>query len=814
MISLKPLNILQISSYGFAKTLKTTQTLVFIGLLSFSIPAFSTIEIVDIDNASNITGLDDDEEALVVFGGTAGDAGAGTGEGSCAEKVNTSTCNNCSETYTACNERRIHDNLILRIDIKSDSATGDAIITDSDGDTEITGELNSPQITGPADSAELAVTWSSVCSLLGAASCETDVTASIRVGVDGNNDNLLDSSDDDFATISIKLQRSAGQVDINGDQTSEHKACDSADIGSQDGLCNFTVIPGDGKVFIRDLAAPDGFPTTSNNIVFEKIRFLCAEGPAAFDVTGFNNVTPKTVCGDLEIEEESDGSFVLSDEIIDGLQNDQGYYFRVASIDQAGNIGYFTPGDGSLDQTCTDGGTTCHFAQPGEVLGVLADDTNCFITTAAYNSSLHSKVETFRKFRDRFLISNRLGSQFVDSYYQHGPGAARWLNRNIEFKPLVRALLWPTWLFAELSLQTHWVVAMIVYGLLLASLLIMIKVLRSRLTPQRIKTLSIGIVFLFAISISVSPNAYAEEDTINIEGSEEEIAEAEDDEDEDEEEEELAEELDEERPPAEAPYPGVVENGFEKKQSNKNSNKKTVNRKTTSKEKQPETIQFMPDGPKARVQSDGSYIYDRIESPLEGSFAFHLGIFGPLDIQNPSNLFTFEDIYGQQPGPVLFFDWDWTLTRGAGHINVRFTTGAYFAQGKGRFADPARADEEPLEQFTFVLFPNQVTLQYKFQYSDTQLFVPYIEGGGGYFTFAEFRDDGGDPKLGGSLVAVGGGGLQILMDWIEPRYAANLDRDYGVNHTWFLAEFKAIVGLDDTFDFTSALINIGFLVEY
>ena len=140
-------------------------TLVVAGLIILPAQrALGTITVSDITNASNVTGLDDDdEEALVIFGGSAGDAGAGTGTGSCAEKVETSTCNNCGETFTACNERRIHDNLLLQIELSSDSKTGDVIIADSDGDTQITGELNAPNVTSGSDTALLSVRWSSIC---------------------------------------------------------------------------------------------------------------------------------------------------------------------------------------------------------------------------------------------------------------------------------------------------------------------------------------------------------------------------------------------------------------------------------------------------------------------------------------------------------------------------------------------------------------------------------------------------------------------------------------------------------------------------
>ncbi|MBF0262119.1 MAG: Ig-like domain-containing protein, partial [Magnetococcales bacterium] len=67
----------------------------------------------------------------------------------------------------------------------------------------------------------------------------------------------------------------------------------------------------------------------------------------------------------------------------------------------------------------------------------------CFIATAAYGSYEEPHVQLLREFRDRYLLTNALGSWFVEQYYTHSPVAADWLREHDAVKPVVRVLLLP-----------------------------------------------------------------------------------------------------------------------------------------------------------------------------------------------------------------------------------------------------------------------------------------------------------------------------------------------------------------------------------
>ncbi|MCK4782113.1 MAG: hypothetical protein KAV87_00070, partial [Desulfobacteraceae bacterium] len=67
----------------------------------------------------------------------------------------------------------------------------------------------------------------------------------------------------------------------------------------------------------------------------------------------------------------------------------------------------------------------------------------CFIATAAYGSSLHPNVKTLRDFRDKYLMSNKLGRKLVDLYYKYSPFLANFIAKHKVLKVAVRISLLP-----------------------------------------------------------------------------------------------------------------------------------------------------------------------------------------------------------------------------------------------------------------------------------------------------------------------------------------------------------------------------------
>jgi tetratricopeptide (TPR) repeat protein len=69
------------------------------------------------------------------------------------------------------------------------------------------------------------------------------------------------------------------------------------------------------------------------------------------------------------------------------------------------------------------------------------EKSGCFIATAAYSTSIHPDLDTFRSFRDQKLLTNSVGKQLVSFYYTISPNIAHYLEQQTEIKGFVKQQL-------------------------------------------------------------------------------------------------------------------------------------------------------------------------------------------------------------------------------------------------------------------------------------------------------------------------------------------------------------------------------------
>ena len=134
-------------------------------------------------------------------------------------------------------------------------------------------------------------------------------------------------------------------------------------------------------------------------------------------------------------------------------------------------------GDGTVDigEECDDGNNIDNDGCQANCVCPDGDDTDtdqdgnpdcidggsgCFIATAAYGSSWEPHVVTLRQFRDEYLLKNKLGTKFVETYYRFSPPMADYIAEHDNLRSVARIGLAPLVGFSWLAMNYGMIVTL------------------------------------------------------------------------------------------------------------------------------------------------------------------------------------------------------------------------------------------------------------------------------------------------------------------------------------------------------------------
>lgn len=402
-------------------------------LLFCSLQAEATMTLISIsgDSAQDLSTA----TKPVIYGGfTTGCVGDGT-----------STCDSCtgadnsgSKLWT-CNKRNAYPSLPVIVRLQSTNtgaSAANAFVKINDNKIS----LNTAQ-TFADGILNTQITWGEICNAFGKStdcsggSFAGDMTIGLDVSSGG-------STTSDSMTFKI-----AGRVAATDGSDWFYTDCNTADATGNIGFCHFEVFPGDGKIYADNLVVAPGYPASpSSGIEYTNVAFFYEEQLSGED----DNTTLarlSNASGYFSVGVNKAASPPVADNRITGLSNNVRYCMVMANQDATGIISYFTPLPGVSGSPVT-AAELC--TTPTEVIGLL-DDKHCFIATAAFGSDMAPEVQSFREFRNKFLLSNSLGKAFVKFYYKHSPYYAHLIAESEVAKTGVRVALWPLLLFARMS---------------------------------------------------------------------------------------------------------------------------------------------------------------------------------------------------------------------------------------------------------------------------------------------------------------------------------------------------------------------------
>ncbi|MBC7741886.1 MAG: hypothetical protein H7061_06800 [Bdellovibrionaceae bacterium] len=388
-----------------------------------------------------------------------------------AEMNNISTCNSCSQpgALAPCNMNSVYPNLPISVSFTVKTAidtpaTGTVnaqvliMLSTSPtltGTVAITKTLNLPVAAGTVVQFDTTTKWSEVCALAGfTTSCTPTGTTSnlanliIAFGIDTNNSGTVEL--DEVRKIPLKLQLLPA--------TSTYRAQTFCGTTATSGVCNILLKAGDSKAVINSFpvaigAEPDGL--TWDAVVFFPVPVAQDRSQ---DAAAFSGFTTQSKTPNVHSMTISGASANVADSAITGnIENYQRYCFVYGTKNRAQNIFKFMTDPLAAPNACV---------TPSEIVGML-EDKHCFISTAAFGSDMAPEVQTFREFRNKYLLTNSVGKVFVKLYYKMSPPIANIISESEILRTITRSALYPVLAFIQLSLHYGLALALLVLAVLL-----------------------------------------------------------------------------------------------------------------------------------------------------------------------------------------------------------------------------------------------------------------------------------------------------------------------------------------------------------
>ncbi|MCS6837347.1 MAG: hypothetical protein NZ480_00735 [Bdellovibrionaceae bacterium] len=408
---------------------------------------------------------------VVQVGNTTYNVYAGNTANTCSGDGN-SPCNSCNPsvqlsnpslltTGFVCNSNQFYPSLKFAVTMASSDANAypagcTYLLIGLNGNTLVSPtSVSSYTPNTPKQNVTATWTWSTICQAFsGNQNCKKSFKNTLRVGFNANcgNTNVLNGYVDFI--IHFRYVNNSPFMSFGCPGT----------MGPYEGFCDYTVFPGDGKIYLsnqganlaNNLAAGDqqtnALPVQATSADPSGIKYYAVR--AFYDQGGFNNVTLGSPYVDLEIDPNSG----LRSPRITGLINGQVYSVIVANKDEAGNLELFAhPQNPSNNPAMSDSVTPVGETQAAipEVVRGLIEDERCFIATAAFGDANDPQVKILRNFRDHFLLKYSWGRSFVEWYYKVSPTFAQQIKNNHFLRMVTRTLLWPvTMLLRPLYGQT------------------------------------------------------------------------------------------------------------------------------------------------------------------------------------------------------------------------------------------------------------------------------------------------------------------------------------------------------------------------
>ena len=211
------------------------------------------------------------------------------------------------------------------------------------------------------------------------------------------------------------------------------------------------------------------------------------------------------------------------------------------------------------------------------------------------------------------------------------------------------------------------------------------------------------------------------------------------------------------------------------------------------------------------VDRKGVHKYKVKSSDIKAHASLKIGMITPPQFESD---IPYSRIYDSSLNFLTLLNYEFFLFQKLGRMSLDLGTGLMFASGQGIF-DPEGINSYLNRQggarevyFLFIM-PLNLGITYKLQYWKQQFVYPYASCGVSMFNILELRDDKIFPHVLVMPSTYFAFGVMFNVDFMSGSAVNHLEKDYGVNHMYILAEFRQHLNITTTSNLTNSMILAG-----
>lgn len=182
------------------------------------------------------------------------------------------------------------------------------------------------------------------------------------------------------------------------------------------------------------------------------------------------------------------------------------------------------------------------------------------------------------------------------------------------------------------------------------------------------------------------------------------------------------------------------------------------------------------------------------ESPVSGSLDLKMGGYYPAIDDEFGGKGPYAQAFGSDSRFYTEFELGFYFWQGFGKLGTSYHLGFSSATGNALAADGTESADET----SFSVIPNRLSLMYRFDVLKEEFNVPLALVGKAGLDYVLWYSEGGDGETsvvdgesasGGKWGYHGALSLQFLLDVVDPASAATFDMNWGINNSYFFAEY-------------------------